>query len=167
MTLREKFEVPKRYNTVAMALMALGILAIVGLYITTHGGGGSAEEKKLQDESIKLQRAYYIEQQKLQRESAGISAYGAQVQKDLNDAMLAYNDYAQQQKGYLELAATSMSTLQTAIENLTDAIKNGGLIEPATYTPPHYYKDNLNNSRVLTINLDGREVGRYVLQELE
>ncbi|HUM98200.1 MAG TPA: quinol:cytochrome C oxidoreductase [Chitinophagaceae bacterium] len=49
MTLREKFEVPKRYNTVAMALMALGILAIVGLYITTHGGGGSAEEKKLHD----------------------------------------------------------------------------------------------------------------------
>lgn len=49
MTLREKFEVPKRYNTVAMALMALGILAIVGLYITTHGGGGTAEEKKLHD----------------------------------------------------------------------------------------------------------------------
>ncbi len=49
MTLREKFEVPKRYNTVAMALMALGILAIVGLYITTHGGGGTAAEKKLHD----------------------------------------------------------------------------------------------------------------------
>lgn len=49
MTLREKFEVPKRYNTVAMALMALGILAIVGLYITTHGGGGTAAENKLHD----------------------------------------------------------------------------------------------------------------------
>ena len=49
MTLREKFEVPKKYNTVAMALMALGLLAIVGLYITTHGSGGSAEEKKIQD----------------------------------------------------------------------------------------------------------------------
>lgn len=35
MTFREKFTVPKRYNTIAFALMAVGLLAIVGLYITS------------------------------------------------------------------------------------------------------------------------------------
>lgn len=35
MTFREKFTVPKRYNTIAYALMAVGLLAIVGLYITS------------------------------------------------------------------------------------------------------------------------------------
>jgi hypothetical protein len=49
MTFREKFEVPKRYNTIAMAMMALGILAIIGLYITTHGGSHSEAEKKVND----------------------------------------------------------------------------------------------------------------------
>jgi Ni/Fe-hydrogenase subunit HybB-like protein len=36
MLIREQFEIPRRYNILAMALMALGILAIIGLYIT-HG----------------------------------------------------------------------------------------------------------------------------------
>ncbi len=49
MSIRENFIVPKRYNTVALVLMAIGILAIVGLYITTHGGGGTEEEKHLKD----------------------------------------------------------------------------------------------------------------------
>jgi hypothetical protein len=49
MTLREKFTVPKRYNTIAIALMAIGVLAIIGLYITTHGGSGTAAEKQLKD----------------------------------------------------------------------------------------------------------------------
>ncbi len=36
MLIREKFTVTKRYNTIAIALMVIGILAILGLYIT-HG----------------------------------------------------------------------------------------------------------------------------------
>lgn len=36
MSIREKFVVPKRYNSVAIALMVVGLLAIAGLYIT-HG----------------------------------------------------------------------------------------------------------------------------------
>lgn len=36
MVIREKFIVPKRYNTIAIALMVIGLLAIVGLYVT-HG----------------------------------------------------------------------------------------------------------------------------------
>ena len=49
MTIREQFTVPKKFNTVAMALMAIGILAVIGLYITTHGGKGTEEEKHLND----------------------------------------------------------------------------------------------------------------------
>ena len=33
-TIREKFVVPKRYNTIAYALMAIGVIAIIALYIT-------------------------------------------------------------------------------------------------------------------------------------
>ncbi len=44
MTLREKFTVPKRYNMVAMALMAIGILAIIGLYVT-HGASSDEHER--------------------------------------------------------------------------------------------------------------------------
>jgi hypothetical protein len=36
MTIREKFIIPKRYNTLAIVLMVIGVLAIIGLYIT-HG----------------------------------------------------------------------------------------------------------------------------------
>jgi hypothetical protein len=49
MTIREKFIVPKRYNTISIALMLLGIIAIIALYISTHGGGGTAEEKQVTD----------------------------------------------------------------------------------------------------------------------
>jgi len=49
MSIKENFVVPRRYNTIAMALMALGILAIIGLYISTHGGKGTEEEKHIQD----------------------------------------------------------------------------------------------------------------------
>jgi len=49
MTIREKFEIPKRYNTISIALMLLGIIAIIALYIATHGGGGTVEEKHLKD----------------------------------------------------------------------------------------------------------------------
>jgi hypothetical protein len=36
MSIRERFIIPKRYNTVAVALMVVGLLAIIGLYVT-HG----------------------------------------------------------------------------------------------------------------------------------
>jgi hypothetical protein len=36
MVIREKFTVPKRFNTVAITLMVIGLLAIIGLY-ATHG----------------------------------------------------------------------------------------------------------------------------------
>jgi hypothetical protein len=49
MSIKENFVVTKRYNTISMALMALGILAIIGLYISTHGSGGNAEEKAISD----------------------------------------------------------------------------------------------------------------------
>ena len=35
MSIRENFEEPKRYNTIAIALMAVGILAIIGLWVTS------------------------------------------------------------------------------------------------------------------------------------
>lgn len=44
MSIRENYIAPKRYNTIAIALMALGVIAIIALYISTHGGGGTAEE---------------------------------------------------------------------------------------------------------------------------
>ncbi len=36
MSIRERFIIPKRYNSVAIALMVVGLLAIIGLYVT-HG----------------------------------------------------------------------------------------------------------------------------------
>lgn len=44
MLIREKFVVPKRYNTLAIALMIVGVLAVVALYISTHGHTENAEE---------------------------------------------------------------------------------------------------------------------------
>jgi hypothetical protein len=49
MSIREKFIVPKRYNSIAIALMVIGIIAIAALYISTHGSGGTAEEKQAHD----------------------------------------------------------------------------------------------------------------------
>jgi hypothetical protein len=49
MLIREKFVVTKRYNTISIALMLLGIIAIVALYISTHSGGGTIEEKATKD----------------------------------------------------------------------------------------------------------------------
>ena len=49
MSIRENFVVPKRYNSISIALMLLGIIAIAALYLTTHGGSGTEEEKQLKD----------------------------------------------------------------------------------------------------------------------
>lgn len=44
MSLKLNFTVPKRYNTISLALMAFGILSIIGLYVTTHGSAATPEE---------------------------------------------------------------------------------------------------------------------------
>ncbi len=49
MSTKENFIVPKRYNTISIALMLLGVIAIAALYITTHGKGGTEEEKHIAD----------------------------------------------------------------------------------------------------------------------
>jgi Ni/Fe-hydrogenase subunit HybB-like protein len=48
-SIREKFIVPKRYNTIAIALMTAGLIAIVALYIYTHGAKGTEEYKLRRD----------------------------------------------------------------------------------------------------------------------
>lgn len=45
MATRENFLVPKRYNTIAIALMVIGILAIIALYISTHGSAANETEE--------------------------------------------------------------------------------------------------------------------------
>jgi hypothetical protein len=49
MSLREQFILPKRYNTFSIALMALGVIAIIALYISTHGGAADEHTKHQQD----------------------------------------------------------------------------------------------------------------------
>jgi hypothetical protein len=44
MLIREKFIVTKRYNSIAFALIAIGLLAIIGLYIS-HGSKNDAHEQ--------------------------------------------------------------------------------------------------------------------------
>jgi len=44
MSIREKFVVPKRYNTIAITLMVIGVLAIIGLYVT-HGSKDDAHKQ--------------------------------------------------------------------------------------------------------------------------
>ena len=43
MSIRENFTAPKKFNTVAMALMALGVLSIIGLWVTS---GSSTDPKE-------------------------------------------------------------------------------------------------------------------------
>jgi hypothetical protein len=44
MTIREQFIIPKRYNNISIALMAIGVLAIIVLYIT-HGSKADPHEQ--------------------------------------------------------------------------------------------------------------------------
>ena len=44
MAIREQFLIPKRYNTIAMALMAIGILSVIILFIT-HGAHSDEHER--------------------------------------------------------------------------------------------------------------------------
>src|SRR5690348_8546121 len=43
-TLRTQFEIPKRYTTYSLALLVIGILSIILLFLTTRGGNPSSEE---------------------------------------------------------------------------------------------------------------------------
>ena len=43
MSTTENFITSKRYNTITYSLMAVGVIAIILLYITTHGSAASAE----------------------------------------------------------------------------------------------------------------------------
>ena len=47
MATREQFLIPKKYNTIAMALMGLGILSIIILFITTRGTASAEELQRL------------------------------------------------------------------------------------------------------------------------
>ncbi|MCR6719263.1 MAG: quinol:cytochrome C oxidoreductase [Chitinophagaceae bacterium] len=49
MSLKLNFTAPKRYNTISLALMAFGVLSIIGLYISTHGGAADAKQEALND----------------------------------------------------------------------------------------------------------------------
>jgi Ni/Fe-hydrogenase subunit HybB-like protein len=49
MATKEQFVAPKKYNTVAIALMAIGLIAIIALYISTHSGNRTPKEKEYAD----------------------------------------------------------------------------------------------------------------------
>src|SRR5690606_17190529 len=49
MSIREQFILPKRYNTFSIALMALGVISIIALYIATHGGAADEHTRHQQD----------------------------------------------------------------------------------------------------------------------
>jgi len=45
-TIKDQFSIPKRYNTWAIVLMAVGLLSVIILFFTTRGGAVSSEELK-------------------------------------------------------------------------------------------------------------------------
>ena len=59
MTTREQFVIPKRYNTFCIALMAVGILAIILLYIT-HGSKNDAHEQSRFWASLLQNSVYFL-----------------------------------------------------------------------------------------------------------
>ncbi len=59
MTIRENFIVPKRYNTIAYALMAVGIIAIIALYIT-HGASKDQHESARFWASLLQSSVYFL-----------------------------------------------------------------------------------------------------------
>jgi Ni/Fe-hydrogenase subunit HybB-like protein len=58
MSIREKFIIPKRYNTISIALMVIGILAIIGLYVTS--GSSSDHHKQARFWASLLQNSVYF-----------------------------------------------------------------------------------------------------------
>ncbi|HEX7845797.1 MAG TPA: quinol:cytochrome C oxidoreductase [Chitinophagaceae bacterium] len=59
MSIRENFIVPKRYNTISIALMVIGVLAIVGLYIT-HGSSKDHHESARFWASLLQNSVYFL-----------------------------------------------------------------------------------------------------------
>jgi hypothetical protein len=59
MTIRQNFEIPKRYNTLAIALMVIGVLAILGLYLT-HGTSSDPHERARFQASLLQNSVYFL-----------------------------------------------------------------------------------------------------------
>src|SRR5688572_25098882 len=59
MTLREQFVIPKRYNTVSLVLMAIGVLSIIILFIT-HGASSNQHESARFWASLLQNSVYFL-----------------------------------------------------------------------------------------------------------
>ncbi|RYF82954.1 MAG: quinol:cytochrome C oxidoreductase, partial [Chitinophagaceae bacterium] len=59
MTLREQFVIPKRYNTLSLALMAVGVLSVIILFIT-HGTSSNPHEAARFWASILQNSVYFL-----------------------------------------------------------------------------------------------------------
>jgi hypothetical protein len=59
MTLREKFEIPKRYNNLSIGLMVLGVLSVILLYIT-HGSKSDPHEQARFWASLLQNSVYFL-----------------------------------------------------------------------------------------------------------
>jgi hypothetical protein len=82
------------------------------------------QNKILQEEQTKLERAQYIQQMALEKESAGITAFYAKQQKDLNDAMVKFQIYADNAKGALSLLTDdALMDWQTAMSTSIPILK--------------------------------------------
>ncbi len=60
MSIRENFIVPKRYNTLSIALMVIGVLAIIGLYITAGSRRRSSSTGKILGQLVAEQCLFFI-----------------------------------------------------------------------------------------------------------
>jgi hypothetical protein len=58
-TIREQFVIPKRYNTISLVLMAIGVLAIIGLYVT-HGSKSDEHEQARFWASLLQNSVYFL-----------------------------------------------------------------------------------------------------------
>jgi Ni/Fe-hydrogenase subunit HybB-like protein len=59
MVIREKFTVSKKYNTVAITLIVIGLAAIIGLYIT-HGGKSDTHHQSRFWASLLMNSVYFL-----------------------------------------------------------------------------------------------------------
>ncbi len=59
MSIREKFIVPKKYNTIAIALMVVGVLAIIGLYVTSGSSNDPHKQARFWG-SLLMNSVYFL-----------------------------------------------------------------------------------------------------------
>lgn len=59
MSIREKFIVPKKYNTIAIALMVVGVLAIIGLYVTAGSSNDPHKQARFWG-SLLMNSVYFL-----------------------------------------------------------------------------------------------------------